>query len=109
MSKYTIRTGEGRVPVRPIAKFEHRGELFFLHVRADDKDFIGITHVDIGITHVDTGLSAGHIDLYTGYLAGGMKRAVHNKHRLLSMAEAHLSEIPDEKFHAAMAKARGQA
>ena len=102
MSKYTIRIGEARVPVRPIAKFEHRGELFFLHVRADDKDLIGITHVD-------SGMSAGRMNRYTGYRAVGMKRIAHDKHRLLAMAEEHLSGIPDEKFHAAMAKAREQA
>lgn len=101
MNQYTVHTPEGRIPVRPIAKLVHRGENFFLHVRLENADLIGITHTE-------TGLSAGRINRYAGYRAMGMKRVAHSKARLLVDAAAHLARIPDDKFHAAMAKARGQ-
>lgn len=50
----------------------------------------------------------GRINRYAGYRAMGMKRVAHSKARLLVDAAAHLARIPDDKFHAAMAKARGQ-
>jgi len=104
MAKYTIHIPDrgGRVPVRPIGKLTHRGEDFFIHLHHYDRN-------KVGITHTETGLSAGMIDRYTGYRAIGMKRVANSKQQLLDAAEIHLGRVSDERFKAAMTKARGGA
>ncbi len=101
MAKYTIHTSEGRLPVRPIAKLEYLGESFFLHVHHQDRN-------QVGITHIETGLSAGKLPRYHGYRSMGMKREAVPRERLLIDAAVHLSRVPEGRFRAAMAKARGE-
>ena len=104
MAKYTIQIPDrgGRVPVRPIGKFTHRGEDFFIHLHHYNRE-------KVGITHTETGLSAGLLDRYAGYRAIGMKRVARTKQELLDAAEIHLGRVSDERFKTAMAKARGEA
>ena len=102
MAKYTIRVEGERVPVRPIGKFTHRGEAFFIHLQRYTRD-------KVGITHVESGLSAGMIDRYTGYRAIGMKRVAYSKQQLMDAAVARLARIPEENFLQAMRRARGES
>lgn len=97
--KYFIHTAEGRLPVKSLKAFECRGEHIFLHVRHDNRDAIGITHRE-------TGASAGHVPRYTGYRAVGMKRIERSKDDWLGDALYLLGRHSEERFRAAIDKAR---
>lgn len=102
MAKFTILVEGERVPVRPIGKFTHRGESFFIHSHQYDRD-------KAGITHTESGLSAGTIDRHAGYRAIGMKRVAFTRQELLDAAVARLARIPEENFQQAMRRARGES
>ncbi len=102
MAKYTILVEGERIAVRPMGKFTHRGEAFFIHSHQYNRD-------RVGITHTDSGLSAGMIDRYAGYRAIGMKRVAYSKQQLMDAAVARLARIPEENFLQAMRRARGES
>ena len=97
--KYFIHTSEGPKPVKSLKAFEFRRESFFLHIRHDNRDAIGITHKE-------TGASAGHVFRYAGYRAVGMKRVERGKDAWLGDALTLLGRVSEERFKAAIAQAR---
>ena len=99
--KYFIHTSEGSKPVKGLKAFEFRGEQFFLHVRHDNRDAIGITHRE-------TGASAGHVFRYAGYRAVGMKRVERGKEVWLRDALTLLGRVSEDRFAMAIKQARSR-
>jgi len=100
--RHFIHASEGRKPVESLKTFEFNGERFFLHVRTDNKDAIGITHHE-------TGFSAGHVPRYTSYHAVGMKRIERGIDAWLADALMLLKRVNPERFELAMKKAKETA
>lgn len=98
--KYFIHTVDGRQPVKALKVFEFRGEVFFLHTHHQNRDAIGITHME-------TGLSAGHIPRYTGYRAVGMKKIERSRDDWLADALYRLGRVSEDRFKEAIDQARG--
>lgn len=97
--KYFIQTVDGHQPVKALKVFEFRGEVFFMHVHHQNRDAIGITHME-------TGLTAGHVPRYTGYRAVSMKKVERSKDDWRADALYRLGRASVDRFNVALVRAR---